>query len=187
MRTIADETDGLVIGALANHHGVAVVYLADGTQVKRAGDLTETYHPVGDCSCSSWPPADRGDYARIAAELGFGADLGAYNFEHELCHVLVPRALFGERGYVSWMAASGRKMSLAAAKAEERLIYYVQQAAHQTALDDKFRVLLSDPASQHPSVMVLAVPDPQITHAAEILLAVRRHLAKSAERSGVPA
>jgi hypothetical protein len=170
MRTIADDTDGLVIGALANHHGVAVVYLADGTQVKRAGDLAVTVYSGGE-ECSNWPPADGGDYARIAAELGFGTDLGAYNFEHELCHVLVPRVLFGERGYVSWMAANGRKMSLAAAKAEERLIYYVQQ--HAFYITD--------------STARAYTPDPQIGNAARILLAVRRHLAKSAERSGVPA
>ena len=53
----------------------------------------------------------------------------SYCFEHEVAHLLVPLLLFGERGYVSWMSANQRRMSLAAAKAEERLIYYIQVAA----------------------------------------------------------
>ena len=167
--TIADQTDGLVVGGFANQHGVAVLYLGDGTTVQRAGDLTSTTY-VGGEHCSNWPPADGGGYAQIAAELGFGTDLGAYNFEHELCHVLVPRVLFGERGYVSWMAAQGRRMSLAAAKAEERLIYYVQRMVVSLERDDGY----------------MWNGDPQIEQAARILLAVRRHLKESAQRDGAP-
>lgn len=111
---------------VTRHHQQVTVTFADKTIVRQEGDVTSTTFPNGS-TCSNWPPASA-DYEMTARWLGFD-DLGAYNFEHEVTHILAPLVMFGERGYVSWMAAQGRKMSLAAAKAEERLVWMVQAGA----------------------------------------------------------
>lgn len=79
-------------------------------------------------SSANWPHPDDPSYVAVACRCGF-TDLMAYCAAHEACHSLVPHHLFDRPGYVVWMAAHQRKANLAAAKGEERLIYYVQRAA----------------------------------------------------------
>lgn len=77
---------------------------------------------------ANWPHPDDPSYVAVARQCGFD-DLMAYTFFHELSHALVPELFFDRPSYVVWMAAHHRSASLAAAKAEERLIYYCQTAA----------------------------------------------------------
>lgn len=96
----------------------------DGTVVERRKDVTTTTLPDG-LQCSNWVvPVEQ---AEVAAHLGFD-DQAQYVWEHEVCHVMVPLVIFGERGYVARMSAMQRTMFAAAARAEERLIWYVQAA-----------------------------------------------------------
>lgn len=77
--------------------------------------------------CSNWPLWNSPEYLDIVKQCGFTDPL-RYCHEHELLHSMLPEMLFNERGYVVWMAAHQRTMNVAAAKAEERLIWYVQRA-----------------------------------------------------------
>lgn len=116
-----------------------------GARIERHADHILTTFPDG-ASTANWPPDDPdGSFRHVAESCGI-SDLLAYLHEHEVAHLLVPLRLFGETGYVSWMAAHGRKMSLAAARAEERLIYWVQR-------------MTDDPALDHPDPQMRAVAD----------------------------
>lgn len=108
--------------------GVRLTLLSDGTTVTCHRDRVETVFPDGS-STSNWPPGDQA-FADVAQACGFGpGQLMDYVWEHELCHTLVPQVLFGTHGYVATMSAQGRRMSLAAARAEERLVWYAQRIA----------------------------------------------------------
>jgi hypothetical protein len=86
-----------------------------------------TVFPDGAVS-ANYPPSDDGQFYAIALMCGF-TDPMRYCLAHEVTHALVPEVMFDRESYVVGMAARGRKCSIAAAKAEERLCWYVQRAA----------------------------------------------------------
>lgn len=75
---------------------------------------------------ANWPHLDDPSYVAVAQQCGFD-DLMAYTWEHELIHSMMPEMLFDRPGYTVWMAAHQKSANLAAAMAEERLIYLIQR------------------------------------------------------------
>lgn len=124
------------------------------------GVYVSTEFDDGKC-CGNWPHPDDPSYTKVAEDCGFGpGQLLQYCFMHEVGHLLVPHRLFDARGYVSRMSAEERRMNLAAAKAEERLIYYCQVAAGKmvdgTPVPGVLRSLGSTVAAADPTLLTPA-------------------------------
>jgi hypothetical protein len=78
----------------------------------------------------NWDPGDDA-FKALWQGLGFASPL-EYLFEHEILHILVPRIVLGlEVGYTHFQAASGRHVDPTGSAAEEKLIYYGQEAFHR--------------------------------------------------------
>jgi hypothetical protein len=92
----------------------------------RDGAIWSTF-PDGSTS-TNWPHPDDASYVQVARECGF-TDIMRYCLAHEVCHAAVPEMLFDRPSYVVSMAAQNRKQNLAAAMAEERLVWLLQRAA----------------------------------------------------------
>lgn len=103
--------------------------------VEHKGDHVLTTFPDG-TSSANWPHPDDQSYIDVAKSCGFD-DLMEYCWEHELLHSIMPEVLFDRPGYVVWMQAHQKPCNLAGAKAEERLIYYIQKWLIAT-LDEPF-------------------------------------------------
>lgn len=93
--------------------------------VERFPDFVLTTFDNGATS-ANWPYPDDPFYVAVARECEFD-DLMAYTWEHELLHSMMPEMLFDRPGYTVWMAAHRKSANLAAAMAEERLIYLIQR------------------------------------------------------------
>ena len=94
-----------------------------------------TIFPEGIVS-ANYPPNDDGQFHALALMCGFTSPM-RYCLAHEVTHSLVAEVMFDRPSYVVHMASQNRKCSIAAAKAEERLCWYVQRAAcGQMQIDD---------------------------------------------------
>lgn len=101
---------------------------------ERDGAIWTTF-PDGTVS-ANYPPSDDGQFHALGLMCGFTDPL-RYVLAHEVTHSLVAEVMFDRPSYVVHMAAQGRKCSIAAAKAEERLCWYAARAAcGQMQIDD---------------------------------------------------
>lgn len=105
------------------------VELDNGVIIERHAAHILTTLPDGSTS-ANWPHPNDAGYIDIVKQCGFGPDqLLDYVFEHEILHSLMPLRFFGRIGYTVRMAAHERKVDIAGASAEERLIYQIQRCA----------------------------------------------------------
>lgn len=112
------------------------------------GDYTTIIFNDG-TETSNWPLPNDPFYVEIAASCGFDKDhLMDYCFEHEFFHIFIPLNFFIEESYVATRTARRIKMSISAAKAEERLVYYFQRYKgfpdKNQALDENWPILVDE-------------------------------------------